>query len=362
MRLPTLLFALFIAAPASANSIEDALCPTSSVPVAQMASSEKLCRSFVRALHRLPQATADEARAFLTPENLTLMAGMTAAWLGTQGIPVVGQVVDAALLALGVTLLAAQSAALIDSLWRYADRASTAYSHADLDAAADHLAKAIATAGLNVVAFIFTKQAVGNLGPPPRGMPQLRPATARGSSAPARAIETGAPSTLAPALAMTGAPPPSRLEPGASGSRKTPDLEAFERWIQRSPRRPVRGTQDAYRYQQTHAGPEEVLAQGGGKQVWADGPRMDKARLVEAKYVETPEKSPFIDGSKCNEKVRLRIRQEVTAEFQRYAAVIADPATPVVALEVIVNDARAAPFFETLLQALKIPGEVLVKP
>jgi hypothetical protein len=360
MRLLTLLFAFLAAAPASANSIEDALCSADSVPVAQMASSEKLCRSFVRAIQKLPQATTDEAHAFLTPENITLMAGMTAAWLGTQGIPIVGQVVDAALLALGVTLLAAQSAALVDSLWRYADRSRTAHSHADLDTAADHLAKAIATVGLNVVTFILTKQTLGKVGPPPRGTPQLRPSTAQGPSV--AAIDSATPSAMAPALAMAGAPPPSRLEPGVSSSRKTLDLEAFARWIQRSTRRPVHDTREAHRYQAAHAGPEEILVQGGGTQIWADGPRMDKARLVEAKYVETPEKSPFIDGSTCNEKVRLRIRQEVTAEFQRYAAVIADPATPAVALEVIINDARATPFFEALLRNLNIPGEVIIKP
>jgi hypothetical protein len=361
MRLLALLFTLLVTAPASANSLEDALCHVSAVPVARMASSEKLCRSFARALLKLPQATADEARAFLTPENLALMGGMTAAWLGTQGIPVVGQAVDATLLALGVTLLAAQSAALVDSLWRYAGRSSSAHTHADLDAAADHLAKAIATAGLNVVAFILTKRIMGKVGPP-RGTPPLRPATAQGPSVSASTMETTPSSALAPALAMMSAPPPTRLEPGKSQSPKKIDLEAFARWIQRATRRPVRGTQEAYRYQQAQAGPEEILVQGGGTQVWADGPRMDRARLLEVKHVETPEKSPFIDGSHCNEKVRLRIRQEVADEFRRYAAVISDPGTPAVALEVIVNDARAAPFFEALIQTLNIPGEVIVRP
>lgn len=362
MRLPIVLFALLVAFPASANSIEETLCRESSVSVVQMDSSEKLCRSFARALRKLPQATADEALAFLTPENLSLLAGMTAAWLGTQGIPIVGQAVDSALLALGITLLAAQSAALVDSLWRYVNRSSTAHSHADLDAAAEHLAKALATAGVNIVAFILTHRLLGKVGPP-RGTPQPGLATAQGPSAPPVAIAADL-SSMAPALAMTGAPPPSRLEPGRSTPQKTKtiDLEAFSRWIQRAEKRPVRGTQEAYRYQQAHAGPEEVLVQGGGAQVWADGPRMDRARLIEVKHVDVPEKSPFIEGSKCNEKVRLRIQQEVTAEFQRYAAVIADPATPAVALEVIVNDARAAPFFEALLEALNIPGQVIVKP
>jgi hypothetical protein len=46
----------------------------------------------------------------------------------------------------------------------------------------------------------------------------------------------------------------------------------------------------------------------------------------------------------------------------RYAAVIKDPDTPVMGLEVIVNDGRAVPFFEALLRQFGIPGEVVVRP
>lgn len=49
-------------------------------------------------------------------------------------------------------------------------------------------------------------------------------------------------------------------------------------------------------------------------------------------------------------------------EFRRYAAIIAAPDTPVVALEVITNDVRAVPFLESLLRSWGIPGEVLVRP
>lgn len=121
-------------------------------------------------------------------------------------------------------------------------------------------------------------------------------------------------------------------------------------------------TPEAYRYQQRHAGPEEILVRGGGEQVWADGPRMRNARLVETKFVDAPERSPFIPDSKCDPKIRQWIQQELVEEFRRYAAVIADPQTPAVALEVVTNDARAAAFFESLLRSFGIPGEVLIRP
>ena len=362
MRTLTLLVALLLAAPAWGNSIEDAFCRPPSTPVARMEATEKFCRSFARALHKLPQSTADEARALLSPESLVLMTAMTAAWVGTQGIPVVGQAVDAALMAVGVILLTAQSAALANALWQYADRTSAARSFADLDAAADHLSRAISTVGVNIVAFVLTKQTLGKGRPgplePPPGL-----ATAQGFSTSLAVVGAPRSSATAPALAMAGGPPPpSIMEPTQGKPPKAVDPEAFAQWIQRSRKRLARNSPEAYRYQQQQAGPEEILVQGGGEQVWADGARIHEARLVETKFVDVPEKSPFIPDSKCNENVRRWVHQELFEEFRRYAAVISDPGTPAVALKVITNEARAVPFLESLLRSFDIPGEVLVRP
>lgn len=341
--------------PASANSIEEAFCRTASVPVDRMETSEKFCRSFSRALLQLPAATAQEASVMLSPENLALMTTMMAAWVGSQGVPIVGQVVDAALLSLGVILLAAQSAELAQSLWQYANTTHSARSHATLDEAARHLARAIAIGGVNVVAFILTKRVVRSIRSGPSG-PSPRPATVQGPEVSPSAVEFPAASPTR----MSSDPRPPRSLPGPGF--KNINLEAFARWARRAQRRPAQSSPEAYRYQQKHAGPEEILAEGGGEKIWADGSRMDTARLVEVKYVATPEKSPFIQDSQCNPRVRQLILEEVTAEFRRYAAVIADAGTPAVGLEVIVNDARAVPFFEGLLRMLGIPGEVLVRP
>jgi hypothetical protein len=127
-------------------------------------------------------------------------------------------------------------------------------------------------------------------------------------------------------------------------------------------RRPVPGNREAYQYQRKHAGPEEVLASGGETQVWADGVRMDSARLVEVKHIGAADSSPFVPGSKCDDYVRTMIQEEVAEEFSRYAAIIKDPRTPAVALEVVLNESRAVPFFEALLQRFGIPGKVLVRP
>ena len=78
------------------------------------------------------------------------------------------------------------------------------------------------------------------------------------------------------------------------------------------------------------------------------------------KHVEKPESSPFIQGSKCSDAVRGMIREKELAQFRRYAAILKDPTTPAVGLEIILNDARAVPFFESLMRELGIPGRIVV--
>jgi len=101
----------------------------------------------------------------LTPESIAAMTAASAAWMGSQGIPVVGQAVDAGLLVLGVVLLAAQTAELTDALWAYVNLSARASTQAELDEAAAHLSRAIAIGGVNVIAFILTKKMAGAVKP-----------------------------------------------------------------------------------------------------------------------------------------------------------------------------------------------------
>lgn len=352
---------LLFAFSASANSVEDALCRTTSEPVARMAHEEKLCRAFSRALALLPATMTDDAKALLTPENLSLMGTMTTAWLGSQGVPIVGEVVDGALLVLGVALLASQAADLTHYLWTYVNRARTARSTSDLDESATYLARALSLVGINVVAFILTKKAMAEM---PRGPPSPlgELALPQGGRVAAAALER-APFVSAPVVLMAGGsgggrkPPEREVRPP-----KKPDPAAFDKWSRQAERRPAfEDPEGASDFQKKHAGMEEILVEGGGKEIWADGVRASDAHLLEAKYIEKPATSPFIEGSACDGDIRQIIRTKMVKEFERYAAVILDPATPAVGLEVIVNDARALPYFQSLLSELGIPGRVVVR-
>lgn len=142
---------------------------------------------------------------------------------------------------------------------------------------------------------------------------------------------------------------------------KVPNPRAFADWIEKAPTRaPQVPDAEHAKFQVKYAGPEERLVRASsGEEVWADGGRAADCRLLEAKYVGDPSKSPFVSASN---PVHERIRNLVREQFQRYAAIIRDLRSPAVSLEVITNDSRAVPFFEALLKDLGIPGEVVVRP
>jgi hypothetical protein len=116
-----------------------------------------------------------------------------------------------------------------------------------------------------------------------------------------------------------------------------------------------------YQYQIKYAGTQEILVQGGGEKIWADGIRVEEGFLLECKFIVQPDRSPFIEDSQIPNFIREKIVTRVADEFVRYAAVINDPNTPIIGLEVIINEPSAAPFFQELLQRYKIPGRVFYK-
>ena len=372
MKALLLCLSLGFASAAGAHPIEKAVCRTTEGAVSHMALSEKVCRSFALALVELPNATAHEAQAVLTPENLATMSALTTMWAASQGVPVVGEAVDAALATLGIILLAAQAVDLAHALWDYAKIVATAQRPEDLRTASTHLARAVALVGVNVVTFILTKKFTSKLNkqPPPHES-SLKPAT---EPALASAEPTGAParppSTQEPLAAIRTEPPVA--SPAVSAPRvvvvnaiiKRINPQAFKQWLESAPRREVSksSSEAAMKFQQKQTGDKEILVKGGDKQVWADGTNTSDAHLVEVKHVEKPDISPYVEGSRCNEGIRAMVRDQMNKEFERYAAVIHDPGTPAAGLEVILNDTRAIPFFESLMRQFKIPGRIRIDP
>jgi len=163
--------------------------------------------------------------------------------------------------------------------------------------------------------------------------------------------QAGALSATAIKLAMmaSGRPP------------KVPDPRRFAEWVKKAPMRaPQQPDAPFMKFQVKVAGPHERYFRAPtGEEIWADGVRELDCRLLEAKFVQKPDGSPFVSADNL---MREKIRDSIRAEFGKYAAVLRDPASPAVALEVITNEARAVPFFESVLKELGIPGQVVVIP
>jgi len=68
-----------------------------------------------------------------------------------------------------------------------------------------------------------------------------------------------------------------------------------------------------------------------------------------------------VKNSQLPDFLRQRILIRLEDEFYRYAAVINDPNTPLIGLEVITNEPLAIPFFQELLNRFNIPGRVVVR-
>ncbi|MCP2728331.1 restriction endonuclease fold toxin-2 domain-containing protein [Limnofasciculus baicalensis] len=135
-----------------------------------------------------------------------------------------------------------------------------------------------------------------------------------------------------------------------------------QEWMRDFPRKPTPTYSQRHEFQIRHCGVEEVRVRGGGEEIWADGINLQTGELLEAKFIEHPANSPYVNPSSAPPFIRNKIVSEVKEEFRRYAAVINDPETPVIELQVIVNIEEAVPFFESLLSQFNLPGSVIVMP
>lgn len=107
-------------------------------------------------------------------------------------------------------------------------------------------------------------------------------------------------------------------------------------------------------------GPLNYRIVGGGTAIDADG--YQGTTLLDAKYVGDPSISPYVDGSKVPSFLSDKILAQQQYEFQRYQAVINDPAVPFDSLNVLTNEPGAVPYFQRLFDQYQIPGGVKVVP
>ncbi len=99
-----------------------------------------------------------QLQAVISAESLAIMAGVLVAWFASHAIGI-GEIIDIILLTVGVVAIGFSIFKGLDHLYLFA----TARSMPDLDAAADHFAKAIAILGVQaVLAVLFRGSAINS--------------------------------------------------------------------------------------------------------------------------------------------------------------------------------------------------------
>jgi hypothetical protein len=119
-------------------------------------------------------------------------------------------------------------------------------------------------------------------------------------------------------------------------------------------RTPLNRPADLFEIEQT--GELNFRVSGGGTQVDIDG--FTNTTILEAKFIDKPGRSPFIEDSNIPPFIREKIHREQRNEFERLNAVIQDPKVPFNRLEVRINDQRGIPYFQSLIDEFQIPGNV----
>jgi RHS repeat-associated protein len=116
----------------------------------------------------------------------------------------------------------------------------------------------------------------------------------------------------------------------------------------------IKTTPDAL-YEKKYTGIFNYLACGGGASIWADGVRISDCHLLDAKYVTKKDISPYVPGSRIDDYIRELINTEEEKKMRAYSAIIRDPSTPMIGLEIITNEPLSIPFWKAMMAKYGIP-------
>src|SRR4051794_18427136 len=119
---------------------------------------EKLIEAMRRAAPKLPAEAREQFLALLSPANAAITGGVLLVWAGSHAFGV-GEAADVVLLGIGAVTIGWQVVHAADDLNQFFRIAASAQSEADLDRAADHLARFISAVGIVVLMALIAKVA-----------------------------------------------------------------------------------------------------------------------------------------------------------------------------------------------------------
>jgi hypothetical protein len=186
--------------------------------VASWPFEKRLEETITRCLPKLGPEARTQLAALITPEALAIIAGVLIAWIVSHALGV-GQIIDVIILTLGVASIGLAVFTGLDHLYDFAVGTFQARTEKDLDAAADHLAKAIGILGIQAVLAVLFRGA-------------KTPQTFRGPQFPVAPAPPRTPGWRYKPTTTTAPPPPGkgiastshygdiRLSPDLTGSKR----------------------------------------------------------------------------------------------------------------------------------------------
>ena len=130
--------------------------------IASFSQAEKLLEVLNLTIQKLPSALGSQLKALINPTSIAVMVGVLGAYTASHAVGV-GFIADAVMGVSAGLFLGWQAIDVAKDLWGFAQYVN-ATTEAELDKAAEHLAKAITTVGFDVILGILTKKAAGKLG------------------------------------------------------------------------------------------------------------------------------------------------------------------------------------------------------
>jgi hypothetical protein len=128
-------------------------------PGSKMSPPDRVAEAMRRSLPLLPQEAVAFVEALVSPQSILVVTGTVTLWAGSHFFGV-GEIVDVVLLVVGGLVLGKSILDLGEEIWQFANLTVNGTTDAELDQAAQHFAKAIAIAGVDIITAIFLRRSL----------------------------------------------------------------------------------------------------------------------------------------------------------------------------------------------------------
>jgi hypothetical protein len=125
-----------------------------------MSVAEKLRAAILRARYHLSPEVGEKLLMLVTPEAIAIITGTVTLWAAGHFFGI-SEVVDAVLVGLGAIAAGSEAIMAAKDLTRFVTGALNAKSYSDLDIAGQHLARFVATAGVDAAIAVLLHKTIG---------------------------------------------------------------------------------------------------------------------------------------------------------------------------------------------------------